>query len=315
MNKSQIVFKAVDIVCKKSQNPYNYDNIFCIKDIPYSDIDEKMTCGDLYFDPLRLKDGKKHPIILNIHGGGFVMGDKRYRKCLSEYYADRGYYVYNINYRMPPSVDIMGCIKDCADALNYIPVLAQTYNIDVDKIVVTGDSSGAYLAAYLGVLKFNPDLPALTNLPEITAPIAALILHSGPYDMKKMMGEHLFGLSRELGSMLVGFDLTKDMTNIIDFKYFDYISPIDFVNDAWSPVFLSWSDSDVICTDQGRPMALKLMEHSPKVATFYADGLTLGHCFHLTMKKNISMKCIDNSIEFANDVISDIDKAKREKAS
>lgn len=315
MNKSQFLFKVVDIVCEKSQNPFNYDSIYCKQNIPFSDTDEKLTCGDFYFDPMILKDGKKHPIILNIHGGGFVMGDKQYRKSLCEYYASKGYYVYNINYRMPPAVDLFGCVKDCIDAANYIKTLAKEYSIDLNKIVVTGDSSGAYLASYIAAVRFDPSIAEATGVPTVDIDVASLILHSGPYDMLSMMNTNMpLGIVPELASMLVGYQLKDDLSDLVDYKYFDYISTIDKVNDNWCPAFISWSDSDFICPKQGRPMAEELMKHCPKVSTFYADGVTNGHCFHLTMKKGISMQCIEKSIEFTDSILADIDKKLKTEA-
>lgn len=299
MKKSQLLFKAIDVVCEKSQNPFNYDNIYCMKDIAYNDSKEPLAKGDLYFNPLILKDGKKHPIIVNIHGGGFVMGDKQYRKTLCEYYASKDNYVFNINHRLPPAVDIYGCINDVVDAVNFVKNLASEYSIDTDKIVITGDSSGAYLAAQMVAIRTNPILCEKTKSKPVDVDIAALLLHSGPYDMVQMMSVEMpMGLIPELASLLVGYDLKEDMSDIKDYKYFDYMSPIDFVNDKWCPTFISWSDSDVICTNQGRPMAEKLMKHCPKVSTFYAEGLSNGHCFHLTMKKDIAMQCLENSMKF-----------------
>ncbi len=306
MNKSQFIFKVVDIVCDKSQNPFNYDSIYTIKDIPYSDKDEKMTCGDLYFNPVILKDGKKHPIILNIHGGGFIMGDKRYRKTLCEYIANKDYFVYNINYRMPPAVDLMGSIADCIDAVNHIEKLAEDYNIDTDKIIVTGDSSGAYLAAYIEAVKTNPEISENVPVPNVTADIAALILHSGPYDMNGMIDFGLpLGMTPQLASMLVGYELKHDMSDLNNYKYYKYISPSDFVNDKWCSSFISWSDSDFVCPNQGRPMAEKLMKCCPKVSTYYAEGFANNHCFHLTMKKDVSMQCIEKSMNFCDSLFAE----------
>lgn len=311
MNKSQIIFKAIDVVFEKSQNPYNFDNIYCIKDIPYSNDGENFTCGDFYFDPMILKDGKKHPIILNIHGGGFVMGDKQYRKTLSEFYASKGYFVYNINHRLPPSTDVFGCIKDAINAVNHIGKLAEEYSIDLDKVVITGDSSGAYLAAYVAAVRFNPELAEAVNLPTVDIDIAIAMLHSGPYNMEAMVMEELpLGLIPELASMLVGYQLKEDLSDIKDYKYFEYMSPSKFVNDKWCPTFISWSDTDVVCPNQGRPMAEILMKHCPKVATFYAEGIRNGHCFHLSIKKEKSMQCLENSMKFCESIFAEKEEIK-----
>lgn len=309
MNKSQFIFKAIDVVFDRSQNPYNIENIYCIKDIPYSNNDKNLTKGDLYFDPSCLKDGKKHPIILNIHGGGFVMGDKEYRMTLSELYASRGYYVFNINYRMPPEVDIFGSITDCVDAVNHILELSQEYNIDTGKIILSGDSAGAFLAAYIAALRFNEELHEQIHVPEVKTDIAGLVLNSGPYNLKAMLETKLpMGIIPELASMLVGFKHKEDVSSIYEYEYFKYMSANEFVNDKWCPAFISWSDSDFICPNQGRPMAEKLMKHCPKVVTFYVDGLMYGHDFHLTIKNEKSMQCIDSGIDFMNSICEEIDK-------
>ena len=306
MKKSQLIFKAIDVAFEKSQNPFNYNNICCVKDIPFSTAHKSLTTGDLYFNPLILKDGKKHPIIINIHGGGFVMGDKRYRKTLCEYYASKNYFVFNINYRLPPDVDIFGCINDAVDAVNYTEQLTQQYNIDPGKIVLTGDSSGAYLAAQIVAIKTNPLLCEKTKVKPVKTDIAALILHSGPYDILTMLSVAMpMGIIPELASLLVGYDLKEDLSDLKDYKYFDYMSPIDFVNEKWCPVFISWSDSDFICANQGRPMAEKLTKYCPKVSTFHAEGIANGHCFHLIMKKDIAMQCLEKSMAFITDVLTE----------
>lgn len=309
MNKSQFIFKAIDVVFDKSQNPYNIESIYCVKDILYSKYDKHKNAGDLYFDPALLKDGKKHPIIINFHGGGFVMGDKEYRKTLSELYASRGYYVFNVNYRLPPAVNIFGCIEDAVNASNYIKDLSEEYNIDTSKIFISGDSAGAFLAAYIAALRFNPGLNEKIHVPGVKIDIAGLVLNSGPYDLKAMLDAKLpLGIVPELASMLVGFQLKEDMSDIYDYEYFKYMSANEYVNDDWCPAFLSWSDSDFICPNQGRPMAEKLMKHSPKVVTSYVDGLKYGHDFHLTIKNEKSMQCIESGIKFMDSVCEDIDK-------
>ena len=311
MNKSQIIFKAIDVVFDKPQNPYNIENIYSVKDIAYSNIDPKMTVGDLYFDPAILKDKKKHPIILNFHGGGFVMGDKVYRKTLSEVYASHSYYVFNVNYRMPPAVNIFGCIEDAVNAANHINVLAEEYNIDTEKIFVTGDSAGAFLAAYLGALRFNEALNKEIHVPEVNIDIAGLVLNSGPYDLKAMLSTKLpLGIIPELATMLVGFQLKEDLSDIYEYEYFKYMSANEYVNDNWCPAFISWSDSDFICPNQGRPMAEKLMKHCPYVTTFTAEGLKYGHDFHLTLKNEKSMQCVEGGIKFMEKVCEEIDKKK-----
>lgn len=239
------------------------------------------------------------------------MGDKEYRKTLSELYASRGYYVYNVNYRMAPAVNIFGCIEDSVNATNYIEVLAENYSIDTEKVFITGDSAGAFLAAYIAALRFNDGLNEELHVPAVNIDIAGLVLNSGPYDLKAMLSAKLpLGIIPELASMLVGFQLKEDLSDIYDYEYFNYMSVNDFVNDNWCPAFISWSDSDFVCPNQGRPMAEKLMKHCPYVSTSYAEGLLYGHDFHLNLIFEKSMQSIESGIKFMDKVCEEIDAEK-----
>ena len=136
MNKAELVFKAIDVFGHAPQNAKSFQGITCIKDISYGT--EALQKGDLYFKDGINKDEAKKPIVLYIHGGGFIKGDKKHRVTVSEYYANEECYVFSINYRLPPEVDIFGQISDCVTALNYIKTLAESYNIDLDNIFITG---------------------------------------------------------------------------------------------------------------------------------------------------------------------------------
>ena len=86
MNKAELVFKAIDVLGHAPQNAKSFDGITCIKDIAYGEAD--LQKGDLYFKNDVNKSGEKKPIVLYIHGGGFIKGDKKHRVTVSEYYAN-----------------------------------------------------------------------------------------------------------------------------------------------------------------------------------------------------------------------------------
>ena len=81
MNKSELVFKAIDVLGHAPQNAKSFDGITCIKDIAYGTAN--LQKGDLYFKNDLNKSGDKKPIVLYIHGGGFIKGDKKHRVTVS----------------------------------------------------------------------------------------------------------------------------------------------------------------------------------------------------------------------------------------
>ncbi len=221
MNRAQIVFKAIDGICYPTQNKLRFSDVVCQKDIAYDTAE--LTKGDLYYRKDILNDGKNHPVILYFHGGGFIMGDKKCRVSISEFYANEGYFVFCVNYRMPPEAVFPKYAVDCVNAANYINVLAEKYNIDLNNIVVTGDSSGGYTAAYLEAIACNPDLCEKLDCPQLNVNFKGTMLMCGIYDLEVLLkGTRLFGVIPKTAQLIVGdFPLKDDLSNFKDYPYSD----------------------------------------------------------------------------------------------
>lgn len=298
MNKAEFVFKAIDILGNPSQNAIRYENVHSVKDVPYGN--EALKKGDLYYIPEILNDGKKHPIIVYYHGGAFLAGDKKYRVSICEYYAKEGYFVFCPNYRMPPDVDYRGLIKDCVDALSFVPTLSEKYNIALDNIVLTGDSAGGYIASYLAAIKYNEELCGIVGCEEVQVDLKGLMLMCGIYDLEVLMkGTSLMGVIPTATRTLLKFDFKNDFSNIKDFPDYEYISPASFVNEKWCSAFICWADDDLVCQGQGEPMAEKLKEVVPLYDQYHVAGIQNNHCFHLTPSINkYARECLQQSLDF-----------------
>ncbi len=104
------------------------------------------------------------PLLLLIHGGAFYNGDKKDKGYpeLGNYFAERGYVVASVNYRLgfwplSQSVDRAGyrAVQDVNAAVRYLLKNKEQYNIDPDNIFVAGSSAGAITA--LNVAFMNND--------------------------------------------------------------------------------------------------------------------------------------------------------------
>lgn len=87
------------------------------------------------------------PIILDIHGGGLIAGRKEQNRNLGIQLARRGYIVFIPDYRLVPETDIFGQISDILDALAVIEAKAAEFGGNIEKLFVTADSAGAFLAS------------------------------------------------------------------------------------------------------------------------------------------------------------------------
>jgi len=103
---------------------------------------------DVYL-PQLLADS--YPVIVAIHGGAFMGGDKADAQLTPMLQAlTRGYAVVSINYRMSWEATFPALVHDAKAAVRWIRAQAAYYGFDSDKIAAWGGSAGGYLSAMLG---------------------------------------------------------------------------------------------------------------------------------------------------------------------
>ena len=90
----------------------------------------------------------KLPVIVMIHGGGFLFGDRRGNLPFRIMMAERGYLVYCIEYRLLYETDFFGALADVNHGLQFVKDSLVQYNGDPERISVTGESAGGLLALY-----------------------------------------------------------------------------------------------------------------------------------------------------------------------
>lgn len=119
---------------------------------------------DLYMDLYYPADSTPfaRPLLVLIHGGAFFNGDKASSGYpeMGRYFAERGYFVASINYRMgflPTSqaIDRAGyrAIQDANAAVRFLLCHADKYQIDPDHVFVAGTSAGAITALNLAFMR------------------------------------------------------------------------------------------------------------------------------------------------------------------
>ncbi len=112
--------------------------------------DEPFQYGDLYVPG----DGKRHPIVILIHGGFWRAAyELSLMTKLAQDLADRGIAAWNIEYRRVGNSGggWPGTLLDVAQASNYLKTIADDYALDLQRVVAVGHSAGGHLALWLGV--------------------------------------------------------------------------------------------------------------------------------------------------------------------
>jgi len=101
---------------------------------------------------LHVPDGAgPFPAAILVHGGGFTGGSKSTNcRPLFEPLANAGYAWFSIDYRMAPEFRQPQASEDVASAIKWVKANAAKYHVDVNRIVLAGDSVGGYLVNYAG---------------------------------------------------------------------------------------------------------------------------------------------------------------------
>src|SRR5579863_5012907 len=100
-------------------------------------------------DPAPLEKGK--PLLLHMHGGGFMMTDPNLMPRLQGIATDCHCIVVSVDYRLAPETRYPGSLEDNYAALKWVHAHAEELGIDRSKIAVGGESAGAGHAASLAI--------------------------------------------------------------------------------------------------------------------------------------------------------------------
>ena len=120
-------------------------------------------------------------VIVNIHGGGLIMGNKEFNRhfCLS--LCTHGFLVFSIEYRLCPETTVFGQLQDIAEAMNYIDKMIPKFKGKPGIVHMVGDSAGAFLALYTDAIQRNPMLARTAGVRPSYLEIQSMALISGMF--------------------------------------------------------------------------------------------------------------------------------------
>lgn len=187
MKKIMVLFMVTSLFLT-SYGQMDKANISSIKnkflDISYSSASPAQKLDiylpDSYDKPL--------PVIVSIHGGAFMMGDKKDTQLNPMLEGlNRGYAVISVNYRLSDESKFPDLVLDVKAAIRWIKANSVKYDMNPDKIAVWGGSAGGYLASMIGTTSEVKDLEDLKmGNPGFSSGVQAVVDWFGPIDFLKM---------------------------------------------------------------------------------------------------------------------------------
>ncbi|MCI6254797.1 alpha/beta hydrolase [Eubacterium coprostanoligenes] len=288
----QVSWKFCDKSDKKrmaTQTPP--ENVVKVKDIPYIDDGNPYHKFDVFYPEGKIaKEGL--PVIIDIHGGGWMYATKD----LNEYYcmelAKKGYCVFSISYRLVPDVTVNEQIKDCTEALAFIRANMKDYPANKKTVMLTGDSAGGQLALYSTILNNNPDAREIFGTVDTKLNIKCLLLTS-PVTYAKSGGWFSIYTKKMWG---------KDYETKSTYNYMDLNEIMELANDM-PPTYFITSSGDTLAHDQTvnayNYFVEKGYECEIEDFTDLRDGKKLPHVFSvLDPFDEYGQKAIDNALDY-----------------
>lgn len=120
-------------------------------DISYTNRSGKELLMDI-FEPM-VTPGTELPVIINIHGGGLIMGKKEFSVGFCRQIAHRGYLVFSLEYRLIPDVRVYEQFDDVCAGMDCVGRELVDFDVDLTRIYLVAESAGAYLATYVAAMK------------------------------------------------------------------------------------------------------------------------------------------------------------------
>ena len=268
-------------------------NVEAVENVSYGSCD-KWHLLDLY----RPKDTEGQlPVLLNIHGGAWVYGDKKVYAPYCMYLATQGFAVVNASYRLAPKHTFPAPLEDVGAMVEWVVDHAEEYGLDVSNLFCVGDSAGAHLATAYTAIQLNEayakSFPGI-KVDERFIP-KGLLLNCGVFDIEVEW--------KKQGRALTPFltDLLGEKPTVESVKQ---MSPAQFITSDFPSVHLTTSNGDFLRKHSYR--LKEVLEKKSVEVVFKEYGekkKPQGHVFHLNLKNKVGQECNADQLEFVKQMM------------
>lgn len=263
------------------------EEILRYDDISYGP--HKVNVLDVYRPKAR--EGESLPVIVSVHGGGWVYGDKERYQYYCMDLAKRGFVVVNFTYRLSPKHKFPCHLEDTVKVFEWVLQNGTSYGMDMDNIFAVGDSAGGNILSLFCTMCINPEYAAKYDFKTPTGFVPkAIALNCGVYDI-------------ELAKTGPAADTIKRLKDALPKKgtpeEFHLVSPVNHLTKGFPPCYIMTSNGDFL-KDQPKPFMKKLDELEVSYEyKFYGDeNNILYHVFHLDVRNEMGKKCNDAQCEY-----------------
>lgn len=250
----------------------------------------KWQVMDIYYP--KAHEGKL-PVIVSVHGGGWVYGTKETYQYYCMDLCRRGFAVVNFTYRLAPRFKYPAQLQDLDLVMNWLEDHKKEYPFDTDNVFAVGDSAGGHLLSLYRCLLDDEKTARSYGLKMLQdVRLKAVGLNCGVYDQRGAKKGMMKTLMKDL---LKGGGSDQEL---------EEISPILHIGPSFPPAYVMTATGDFLL-EQARPMYEALISKGVKAEyRCYGDEENrLPHVFHCNIKTEDAKTCNDDECDFFRKMI------------
>ncbi|MCR5741665.1 MAG: alpha/beta hydrolase [Gammaproteobacteria bacterium] len=232
----RLIIKGIENRSKKNIKKTNFDVDYAKYDINYLNDDSFKHAFDIYYAN---KDDRLDKTMIDIHGGAYARGNRKDNFYFASYFKDEGIDVVVPDYitRVEnKNFSVKQEIKDLVAFINYLDKHYEDLNLS-KNIYLCGDSAGGHFALILAEMFNNNALAKRFDLEVENLKLKAVLLNCPAYDFKSFSTSAYMTDNAKL--YLFG-------NNILNEDYAQSISPLTYIKDLKTKVFLSSCKNDLL---------------------------------------------------------------------
>lgn len=244
----------------------------------------------------------RDPVVIWVHGGGWLSGDKSDWGPYYALLAQAGFTVVVPNYARAPEHRYPAGLHDVLAAVAFVRRENRAIGADPHRVVLAGDSAGAQLAAQVAALTTNPryarELRVRPPLPADA--LRGTVLNCGVYDLLPYVR------GDDGASGLLGFAVSQLLwayagTNDPEATVFRRLSVLRALTSAFPPTFVTGGNADPLTDRQSRPLVDRLRQLGVRVdPLLFPNDHTprLPHEYQLDLDSDAGQTALSRTIAF-----------------
>ena len=259
-----------------------------IRNVTYREIAGKTLRLDVAMPE---EPGTNRPAIMQIHGGAWIIGDKREQGWpLIGHLAANGWVCFNVNYRLSPAATWPEHLIDLKYALKWIRERADEYGIDPGFVAVTGGSAGGHLTAMMALSandpEYQPGFEGVDTTVQAAVPVYAV------YDFTNRSGkmQERF-VPQVLEPMIMKAFLQKEP------EKFHRASPIDRVHPDAPPFLIVHGDRDTLAPVEDARLFTEILQETSRSEVMYTELRGAQHAFDIFASPRTA-RMLDGTLRF-----------------